>query len=97
VPIRAERRKHGGKLVKPFDTDLGRPERHAGAVALVEHPVRQLTTKIGSLVRIDARQCLAASEWGDLQRSSKQRMPAIGNRRKPKTVCRMSLAGRDGL
>lgn len=83
LPIRTECRKHAGKLVEPLDTDLGRPERHADAVAFVEHPVRQLTAKIGPLVRIDARQCLAASEWGHLQRSPKQRMPAISNRREP--------------
>jgi hypothetical protein len=48
-------------------------QRHSGAVALVEHPVRQLATKIRPLVRINARQFLAASESADLQRSPEQR------------------------
>ena len=71
----AERRKNGGKFVEPLDADLGRPERHAGAVALVEHPVRQLAAKIRPLVRVDARQFLAAPERRDLQRPPEQRMP----------------------
>ena len=83
LPIRAECSKHAGKLVEPLDTDLGRPERHADAIAFVEHPIWQFTAKVRPLMRIDARQCLAAAEWGHLQRSPKQRMPAIDNRREP--------------
>jgi hypothetical protein len=79
--MRAERSKHGGKLVEPVDADLRQPERHADAVAFVEHPVRQLAAKIRPFVRVDARQRLAASEWRDLQRSTEQRMPTIGNGR----------------
>jgi hypothetical protein len=83
LPIRAQCPKHASKLVQPFDANLGGAERHAGAIALVEHPVGQLTTKIGPLMRIDARQCLATSERRDLQGSPEQRMPAISNRREP--------------
>ena len=88
--------KHGGQLVEPLDADLRRPERHADAIAFVEHPVRQLAAQIRPLLRVDARQRLAAPERRDLQRSSEQRMPAIGNGRESKTVCRMSVAGRGG-
>ena len=94
LPIRAEQSKHGGQFVEPLDADLRRAERHAGAVAFVEHPVRQLAAQIRPLVRVDARQLLAAPERRDLQRPPEQRMPTIGNRRESKTVCRMSLLGR---
>jgi hypothetical protein len=96
LPIRAERRKNIGKLVETIDADFRLPKRHACAVALVEHPIRQLTAKVRPFVRVDARQFLAATKRRDLQRPSEQRMPAIGDRRKTKTVCRMSLVARTG-
>jgi hypothetical protein len=83
LPIRAECSKHAGKLAEPLDADLRRPELHAGAVAFVEHPVRQLAAKIRPFMRVYAGQCLAASKWGHLERPPEQWMPAIGNRRKP--------------
>lgn len=61
-PIRTERRENTRQLVETFDADLGLPERHARAVALVKHPVRQLTAKVRPLIRVDARQLLAAAE-----------------------------------
>jgi hypothetical protein len=91
LPIRAEQRENAGKLVETLDADLGLPERHARAVALVEHPVRQLAAKVRPFVRVDARQFLAAPKRRDLQRPPEQRMPTIGDRRKAKTVCRMSV------
>jgi hypothetical protein len=91
----AERLKHGGQFVEPVDADLRRTERHAGAIACVEHPVRQLAAQIRPLLCVDAAQRLAAPERRDLQRAAEQRMPAVGNRRESKTVCRMSVAGRD--
>jgi hypothetical protein len=91
LPIRSERRENGSKLVETLDTDLRQPERHAGAVAFVKHPVRQLTAKVRPLIRVDARQILAAPEWRYLQGSPEQRVPRIRDRRKTKTVCRMSL------
>jgi hypothetical protein len=62
LPIRSERRENGSKLVEALDADLRPPERHAGAVAFVKHPVRQFTAKIRPLIRVDACQILAASE-----------------------------------
>ena len=96
VPMRAEQSKHRSQFVEPVDADLGRAERHAGATALVEHPVRQLAAQIRPLVRVDARQRLAAPERRDLQRLSEQRMPTIGNGRESKTVCGMSMLGLTG-
>jgi len=87
LAIRAERRKNSGKLVEPLDADLGLPERHARAVALVEHPIWQLAAKVRPLIRVDARQFLAAAKRRNLQRPSEQWMPTIGDRRKTKTVC----------
>ena len=92
--MHAEQSKHRGQLAEPVDADLRRAERHADAIAFVEHPVRQLAAQIRPLVRVDAGQRLAAPERRDLQRSSEQRMPAIGNGRESETVCRMSLVGR---
>ena len=63
LPIRCVRRENGGELVEALDADLWRPECHAGAVAFVKHPVRQLTGKVRPLIRVDASQILAASEW----------------------------------
>ncbi|WP_247973406.1 hypothetical protein [Bradyrhizobium sp. 195] len=56
-----ERRKNRSKLVETLDADLRLPERHAGAVAFVKHPVRQLTAKVRPLIRVDARQILAVN------------------------------------
>ena len=54
LPIRAEQREDDSEFVEAFNADLGRSERHGRAVALVEHPVRQLATKIGPFLRVDA-------------------------------------------
>lgn len=91
--MHAEESKHRGQLAEPVDADLRRTERHADAIAFVEHPVRQLAAQIRPLERVDARQRLAAPERRDLQCSSEQRMPAVGNGRESKTVCGMSVAG----
>ena len=93
LPIRAERRENGTQLVQTVNADLGWPERHAQTVAGVEHPVRQFAAKVRPFVRIDERQLLAATKRRDLQRTSEQRMPAVSNRRKSKTVCRMLVVG----
>ena len=84
LPIRAENAENaenGSQLVETLNADLRRPERHAGAVALVEHPVRELATEVRPLVCIDAAQRFAAAKWRDLQRSPEQRMPPVGDRR----------------
>ena len=91
LPIRTERCENVGELVETLNADLGRPERHAGTVALVEHPIRQLAAKVRPLVRVNARQFLATPKRRDLQHPPEQRMPTIGDRRKTKTVCRMSV------
>jgi hypothetical protein len=77
LSIRTERRENTGKLVETFDADLGLPECHACAVAVVEHPIRQLPAKVRPLARVDACQFLAASKRRDLQSPSEQRMPTI--------------------
>jgi len=94
LPSRAEQRKYAGKLVETLDADLGWAERHARAVALVKHPIRQLAAKVRPFIRVNARQFLATAKRRSLQRPPEQRVPAIGDRRKTKTVCRMSLIGR---
>jgi hypothetical protein len=91
LPIRAEHRENDGKLVETRDAYLGLPECHVRAVALVEHPIRQLATKVRPFVRVNARQFFATSKRRDLQHPSEQRMPTIGDRRNTKTVCRMSV------
>jgi hypothetical protein len=96
LPIRAEHRENTGKLVESVDADLGLPKRHACAVALIEHPIRQLAGKVRPFVRVDAGQFLAATKRRDLQRPPEQWMPTIGDRRKAKTVCRMSVVGPAG-
>lgn len=65
----------------PGLADLGRSQRHARAVGLIEHPVWQLPAQSGALDRVDARQVLAAPMWGDLQRLTRQRVPPTGDRR----------------
>ena len=89
--MHAEESKNRGQLIKPSDADLRSAERHDDAIAFVEHPVRQLAAQIRPLVRVDARQRLAAPERRDLQRAGEQWMPPIGNRRESQTVCRMWL------
>ncbi len=82
--------------LRPSNADFSRPTRHACAVALVEHPIRQLTAKVRPFVRVDARQFLAATKRRDLHSPPVKWMPTIGDRRKTKTVCGMSVAGRGG-
>jgi len=60
LSILAERGQDGGQFDQARDADLGRPKRHAGAVALVEHPVRQLAAEIRPLISVDALKFLAA-------------------------------------
>jgi hypothetical protein len=62
LPIRPERSENGREFVETLNVDLGRPERHTHAVALVEHPIGQLAAKVRPLVRVDACQFLAATE-----------------------------------
>ena len=93
LPIRIERRENVGEFVETLNADLGRPERHAGAVALVEHPIRQLAAEIRPLVRVDACQFLAATKRRYLQLPPEPRVPTVGDRCKTKTVCRMSVVG----
>ncbi len=92
-PIRAEKLQNSGKFVKPLNTDLRRPKRHAGTVAFVGHPIGHLAAKPTPLLRVDALQILAASERCDLKRPPKKRMPRICNCRASKAVCRMSRVG----
>jgi hypothetical protein len=40
-------RQHGGEFIQCLDADLRWAKAHAGAVAFVEHPVRQFARKIG--------------------------------------------------
>ncbi len=68
ISIRSERRQDGRKLFEAFDADLRQPQRHAGAIAFVEHPIGKLAAKIRPLVRVDAREVLAAPERRHLQR-----------------------------
>jgi hypothetical protein len=77
-----------------FDADLRRTETHAGAVALVEHPVRKLAGEVPPLIRVDASQILAAPVPRHLQCPVEQRMPTVRNPRLAKTICRMSVVGR---
>ena len=93
ISIRSERRQDGCKLFEAFDADLRQPQRHAGAIPFVEHPVRQLAAKIRPLVGVDARQILAAPERRHPQRPPEQRVPGIGDPRSAKSVSRMSIAG----
>lgn len=92
-PIPVEQVENDGKLVEPLDADLRQPQRHAGAIALIEHPIRQFAAEVRPLIRIDARQLLAAPKRRHPEGPPKQRMPTVGDRRESKTVCRMSLAG----
>jgi hypothetical protein len=50
-----------------------------------------LTAKVRPFVRVNARQFLASTKRRDLHRPPVQWMPTIGDRRKTKTVCRMSV------
>jgi hypothetical protein len=70
LPIRTERRQNPGELVQTLYADLRLPQRHAGAIALIEHPVRQLAAKVRSFVRVYARQILPAAKPRHLQASS---------------------------
>src|SRR5205085_11946775 len=92
--IRAEKIQNNGKFVEAINTDLRRSKRHPDTVTFVEHPIGHLTAKPTPFLRVDALQFLAAPERCDLKRSSKKRMPPIGNCRASKTVCRMSRVGR---
>ena len=60
ISIPVEQGENDGKLVEPLDADLRQPERHAGAIALIKHPIRQLAAEVRPFIRIDARQLLAA-------------------------------------
>jgi hypothetical protein len=66
LPIRTERRQNAGELIQTLYVDLGWPQRHAGAIALIEHPVRQLAANVRSFVCVYARQFLAAAKRRDL-------------------------------
>lgn len=88
-----ERRQESAKVIKGRQTDLWQTQCHATAVSLVEHPVRQLTAKVRPFVRVDTLQILAAPEGRYLECTTKQRVPAISDPRKPQTVCRMSRVG----
>ena len=76
-----------------LDADLRQPERHAGAIALIKHPIRQLAAEVRPFIRIDARQLLAAPNRRHPEGPPEQRMPTVGDYRESKTVCRMSSAG----
>jgi len=91
--ILTQRSQDRGEFGERLHADPRAAEFHASAIALVEHPVRQLATEIRPLVRVDARQILAASVRRDPQNLSEQRMPGIGDPRGAKTVCGMSLGG----
>ncbi|MER8716708.1 hypothetical protein, partial [Mesorhizobium sp. M1295] len=75
LAIRAERRQDDRQLIETLDADFGSPERHARAVAGVEHPIREFAAKVRTLLRVDARQRLPTTKWRNLQRAPKQRMP----------------------
>src|SRR5215218_4184567 len=92
--IRRPRRKDSGQLGKALDADLWRSQAHAGAIGLVEHPVRQFPREVRPLLGIDEAQSLTAPIPRDLNGLSEQRMPGIRNGRRSKTVCSMSLVGR---
>ena len=85
--IPGERSQGGGEFIQTFDADFGGSQRHASAVALVEHPVRQFSTEVRPFVRVNALQILVAPVGRHLQCSSEQRVPAVGNRRVAETVC----------
>jgi hypothetical protein len=71
-PIRADQREYAGKLVETLDAYLRLAERHARAVALVKHPIRQLAAKVRPFIRVNARQFLATAKRRDLQRPPEQ-------------------------
>ena len=48
--------------MKGRQTDFRRSQCHVTAVSFVEHPVRQLTTKVGPLVCVDTFQVLTTAE-----------------------------------
>jgi hypothetical protein len=64
--ILTEQGENGSQFSETLEADLGCAERHAPAINLIEHPVRQLPAQPRALGRIDARQILATPMWGDL-------------------------------
>jgi hypothetical protein len=79
--------KSHGELDQTFDADLRPAQGHSRAVALIEHPGRQLAAKVSPLVGVDALQVFPASMRRYLQRFPKQRMPGIRDPGGPETVC----------
>ena len=50
--IRRPRRQDSGQLGKALDADLWRSQAHAGAIGLVEHPVRQFPREVWPFLRV---------------------------------------------
>jgi hypothetical protein len=67
----AARSQNGGEFIQGCDADLRRAEAHAGAIALVEHPVWQLAGEVRPFIRIDAGQVLATPVARYLKRPAK--------------------------
>ena len=53
--------KSSGELDQTFEADPRLAQGHTRAVALIEHPGRQLAAKVWPLVRVDALQVFPAS------------------------------------
>ena len=58
--IREEQLQNLGKLIQPANADLSWAKRHACAVALIKHPVREFAAMATPLLRKDALQVFAA-------------------------------------
>jgi len=67
--IREEQLQNRGKLIQATNADLSWAKRHACAVALIKHPVREFAAMATPLLRKNALQVFAAPERRYLQRS----------------------------
>ena len=67
--IREEQLQNRGKLIQAANADLSSAKRHACAVALIKHPVREFAAMTTPLLRENALQVFAAPERRYLQRS----------------------------
>src|SRR5208283_4501293 len=65
--IPSERHQDRRQLAQTFNAHLRRSKRHARAVALVEHPGRQLAAEIRPVTGVDADQVLTSPERRYLQ------------------------------
>jgi hypothetical protein len=69
VPDSGRELQNRGKLIQAANADLSWAKRHACAVALIKHPVREFAAMATPLLRKNALQVFAAPERRYLQRS----------------------------